>query len=114
MINFANLFATFKQDLDKTLSEANLCTEFYWFFSVTTDVDGEVTFEGTADNYYQLQSMLQEYVDDEILSDIIIRLSNEGVYISSQYEPTSLIDFSENNNSLEVTYCMLINIVDTN
>ena len=114
MINFAGLFATFKQNLDKTLSEADMRAEFYWYFSVTTDVDGEVTFEGTADNYYQLQSMLQEYVDDEILSDIITKLYDEGVYVSSQYEPTSLIDFSESDNSLEVTYCMLINIVDAN
>ena len=114
MINFANLFATFKQNLDKALSEADMRAEFYWYFSVTTNVDGEVTFEGAADNYYQLQSMLQEYVDDEILSDIITKLYDDGVYVSSRYETTSLIDFSESDNSLEVTYCMLINIVDAN
>lgn len=108
-MNFARVF-NFRQDLTNVLDQAHKQADLYWFFSVTTDVDGEVTFEGVANNYYQLTELLGDYIDDELVDDIVNRFAISDVIVSAQYEPTTLIDYSETNNSLEVTYCIVINI----
>ena len=112
MINFARLFNGFRQNLDNVLDEAHMHADLYWFFSVTTDVDGEVTFEGVANTYNELVDLLRIQVDEDLISDIITKLYDEGVEVAAKYEPTILIDYSETENSLEVEYCVLINIVE--
>ena len=108
-MNFAKVF-DFRRDLTNVLDQAHKQADLYWFFSVTTDTDGEVTFEGVANNYYQLLDLLREYVDDELISDIVDKFAAEGVEVAAKYEPTILIDFSETINALEVEYCVVINI----
>ena len=107
-INFASLF-NLKEELDRVLDRIDKRAELYWFFTITTDASGEVTFEGAADNYYQLESLLQEYVDDDLLTTIINAFASNDVYVSSQYDPTTLIDYQDTDD-LEVSYCVMINI----